>query len=35
MAAIPPVLAATAPALESFKSLRRSIRVMVFPLDLP
>src|SRR6266446_5383942 len=31
MAAIPPVLAATAPAPENFRSLRRSIRVMVFP----
>src|SRR6266404_4194994 len=31
MVAIPPVLAATAPAPENFRSLRRSIRVMVFP----
>src|SRR4029077_7914056 len=31
MAVIPPVLAATAPAPENFRSLRRSIRVMVFP----
>src|SRR6266478_5602551 len=31
MAAIPPVLAATAPAPENFRSLRRSIRAMVFP----
>ena len=31
MAAIPPVLAATAPAPENFRSLRRSIRAIVFP----
>src|ERR1700730_16936363 len=31
MAALPPVLAATALAPENFRSLRRSIRVMVFP----
>jgi hypothetical protein len=30
MPAIPPVLAATAPAPESFRSLRRSIRAMNF-----
>src|SRR5271166_872100 len=35
MTAIPPVLATTAPAPENFRSLRRSIRVMVFPLYNP
>src|SRR5215831_5478751 len=35
MLAIPPVLAATAPEIENFRSLRRSIRVMLFPLCLP